>query len=63
VQREGGGFYCIIEDTLDVIVGDGHFILGLGDSIHFDQRHCYKMTNMSPDPVRILWVGAPALFG
>lgn len=63
VQREGERFYYIIEGTLDVIVGNEHFILGLGDSIHFDQRHRYKMTNMSPDPVRILWVGTPALFG
>jgi uncharacterized cupin superfamily protein len=63
VQREGEGFNYIIEETPDVIVGDRHFILGLGDSIHFDQRHRYRMTNMSPDPVRILWVGTPALFG
>jgi transcriptional regulator with XRE-family HTH domain len=61
-QRDGEGFYYIVEGSLDVVVGDERFVLGPGDSIHFDQRHRYAMSNAGRKPVRILWVGTPALF-
>jgi transcriptional regulator with XRE-family HTH domain len=62
VQREGEGFYYIVEGTLEVNVGSERFVLGAGDSIHFDQRHRYAMANPAAEPVRILWVGTPVLF-
>jgi transcriptional regulator with XRE-family HTH domain len=62
VQREGEGFYYIVEGALDVAVGDEQFVLGPGDSIHFDQRHRYAMSNTGENPVRFLWVGTPVLF-
>jgi hypothetical protein len=35
------------------ILGNG-VILGNGDSVHFDQRHPYKMANVSKKMLRIL---------
>ncbi len=60
-HREGEGFWYVLEGTLDVWVGREHFTLNAGDSAHFEQRHPYRMRNDGTTPVRMLWVGTPAL--
>lgn len=60
-HREGEGFWYVLEGTLDVWVGREHFTLNAGDSTHFEQRHPYRMRNDGTTPVRVLWVGTPAL--
>lgn len=60
-RREGEGFWYVLEGQLEVWIGDQHFTLGAGDSAHFDQRHPYRMQNPGPSPLRMLWVGTPAL--
>jgi transcriptional regulator with XRE-family HTH domain len=60
--RGGEGFYYILDGKLSVTLGRETFILGNGDSVHFDQRHAYKMANVSRKMLRILWVGTPAIF-
>jgi uncharacterized cupin superfamily protein len=52
----------VLDGEIDMTVGPDHFVLKAGDSAHFDQRHPYKMANVSDQSVRILWVGTPALF-
>ena len=61
-HREGEGFWYVLEGKLEVWVGNEHFLLGSGDSAHFDQRHAYRMQNVGDTPVRMIWVGTPALF-
>jgi len=61
-HREGEGFWYVLEGELEVWVGNEHFVLGVGDSAHFDQRHAYRMQNAGDTPVRMIWVGTPALF-
>jgi transcriptional regulator with XRE-family HTH domain len=59
--RGGEGFYYVLDGKLSVTLGHETFILGNGDSVHFDQRHPYKMANVSKKMLRILWVGTPAI--
>ncbi|QNQ11890.1 helix-turn-helix domain-containing protein [Sphingomonas alpina] len=61
-HREGEGFWYVLEGELEAWVGNEHFVLGSGDSAHFDQRHAYRMQNAGDTPVRMIWVGTPALF-
>jgi mannose-6-phosphate isomerase-like protein (cupin superfamily) len=61
-RRDGEGFWYVLDGEIDMTVGPDHFVLKAGDSAHFDQRHPYRMANRSDQPVRILWVGTPALF-
>jgi transcriptional regulator with XRE-family HTH domain len=61
-RRDGEGFWYVLDGEIDMTVGPDHFVLKAGDSAHFDQRHPYKMANVSDQSVRILWVGTPALF-
>jgi transcriptional regulator with XRE-family HTH domain len=61
-RRDGEGFWYVLDGEIDMTVGPDHFVLKTGDTAHFDQRHPYKMANRSDRPVRILWVGTPALF-
>ena len=60
--RGGEGFYYVLDGKLSVTLGSETFILGSGDSVHFDQRHPYKMANVGKKMLRILWVGTPAIF-
>jgi mannose-6-phosphate isomerase-like protein (cupin superfamily) len=60
-HREGEGFWYVLEGQLDVWIGQEHFLLGPGDSAHFDQRHPYRMRNDGPKDVKMIWVGTPAL--
>jgi len=60
--RGGEGFYYVLDGKLSVTLGCETFILGNGDSVHFDQRHPYKMANVGNKTLRILWVGTPAIF-
>ena len=61
-RRDGEGFWYILEGELEMTVGSERFVLKQGDSAHFDQRHPYKMANIGSTPMRLLWVGTPALF-
>lgn len=61
-HREGEGFWYVLEGELEVWMGHEHFVLSAGDSAHFDQRHAYRMQNAGNTPVRMIWVGTPALF-
>lgn len=61
-HREGEGFWYVLEGELEMWVGDDHFVLGAGDSAHFDQRHPYAMQNPGTATVKMIWVGTPALF-
>ena len=60
-HREGEGFWYVLEGRLDMWIGQEHFVLGVGDSAHFDQRHPYRMRNQGDKPVHMIWVGTPAL--
>ena len=60
-HREGEGFWYVLEGALDVWIGQEHFLLGPGDSAHFDQRHPYRMRNGGGGDVKMIWVGTPAL--
>jgi transcriptional regulator with XRE-family HTH domain len=60
--REGEGFYYVLGGKLTVVLGKDTFILGRGDTAHFDQRHPFQMTNSGKGVLRILWVGTPAIF-
>jgi transcriptional regulator with XRE-family HTH domain len=60
-HREGEGFWYVLEGALDVWIGQEHFLLGPGDSAHFDQRHPYRMRNDGQHDVKMIWVGTPAL--
>ena len=60
-HREGEGFWYILDGELAVWVGHDHFVLGPGDSAHFDQRHPYRMRNDGDRDVKMIWVGTPAL--
>ena len=60
--REGEGFYYVLEGELKVTLGKETFILGPGDSAHFDQRHAFQMANPGKKVLRVLWVGTPAIF-
>lgn len=60
-RREGEGFWYVLEGRLSVWIGQEHFVLGPGDSAHFDQRHLYRMRNEGTCDVRMIWVGTPAL--
>jgi transcriptional regulator with XRE-family HTH domain len=60
--RGGEGFYYVLDGKLSVTLGRETFILGNGDSVHFDQRHPYKMANVGKKTLRMLWVGTPPIF-
>ena len=60
--REGEGFYYILEGELKMTMGKETFILGPGDTAHFDQRHSFEMSNAGKRLLRMLWVGTPAIF-
>jgi transcriptional regulator with XRE-family HTH domain len=61
-RRDGEGFWYVLEGELEMTVGAERFVLAAGDSAHFDQRHPCRMGNAGTTPIRLLWVGAPALF-
>ncbi len=60
--RDGEGFYYVLAGRLTVTLGKETFILGPGDSAHFDQRHAFQMANAGKRVLRILWVGTPTIF-
>jgi mannose-6-phosphate isomerase-like protein (cupin superfamily) len=60
--RGGEGFYYVLDGKLSVTLGKESFTLGKGDSVHFDQRHPFKMANAGKKMLRMLWVGTPAIF-
>jgi transcriptional regulator with XRE-family HTH domain len=60
--REGEGFYYILEGELRMMIGKETFVLGPGDTAHFDQRHPFEMSNAGRKTLRMLWVGTPAIF-
>ncbi|HEV7441384.1 MAG TPA: XRE family transcriptional regulator [Steroidobacteraceae bacterium] len=60
--REGEGFYYVLEGELKMTLGKETFVLGPGDSAHFDQRHSFQMANSGKRILRMLWVGTPAIF-
>ncbi len=60
--REGEGFYYVLEGQLKVTLGQETFILGAGDSAHFEPRHAFQMANPGKKVPRMLWVGTPAIF-
>lgn len=62
-RREGEGFWYVLDGALQMTVGADSFELSTGDSAHFDQRHPYAMRNSGDGPLRLLWVGSPAIFG
>lgn len=62
VQREGEGFYYILQGKLHFEVADNSYELGVGDTIHFNQRLQYTMQNRGRQMVKMLWVGTPVLF-
>ena len=61
-RRDGEGFWYVLEGALTMTVGQDSFELSAGDSAHFDQRHPYAMRNPGLKPLRLLWVGSPAIF-
>ena len=60
--RQGEGFYYVLEGELKVTLGEETFVLGPGDTAHFDQRHSFQMANSGKRMLRMLWVGTPAIF-
>jgi len=60
--REGEGFYYVLGGRLTVTLGEETFVLGPGDSAHFDQRHPFQMGNAGKRVLRVLWVGTPTIF-
>jgi len=60
--RDGEGFYYVLGGRLTVTLGKETFVLGPGDSAHFDQRHPFQMANAGKRVLRILWVGTPTIF-
>jgi len=60
--REGEGFYYVLEGELKMTMGSETFILGPGDTAHFDQRHSFEMSNVGKRVLRMLWVGTPVIF-
>jgi transcriptional regulator with XRE-family HTH domain len=60
-HREGEGFWYVLEGEVEMWIGPEHFLLGAGDSAHFDQRHGYRMRNSGKTDLKMLWVGTPAL--
>jgi transcriptional regulator with XRE-family HTH domain len=60
--RQGEGFYYVLAGELKMTLGKETFVLGPGDSAHFDQRHPFQMANKGKRVLRMLWVGTPAIF-
>jgi transcriptional regulator with XRE-family HTH domain len=60
--REGEGFYYVLDGKLTVTLGSETFVLGRGDSAHFDQRHPSQMSNKGKRALHVLWVGTPKIF-
>jgi transcriptional regulator with XRE-family HTH domain len=60
--RQGEGFYYVLEGELKMTLGEETFVLGPGDTAHFDQRHSFQMANSGKRMLRMLWVGTPAIF-
>jgi len=60
--REGEGFYYVLDGHLTVTLGGETFVLGRGDTAHFDQRHPSQMANKGKRVLRVLWVGTPKIF-
>ena len=60
-RRDGEGFWYILGGEVEMWVGQEHFVLSVGDSAHFDQRHPYRMRNAATTAALMIWVGTPAL--
>jgi mannose-6-phosphate isomerase-like protein (cupin superfamily) len=52
----------VLEGELKMTLGEETFVLGPGDTAHFDQRHSFQMANSGKRMLRMLWVGTPAIF-
>jgi transcriptional regulator with XRE-family HTH domain len=61
-RREGEGFYYILSGRVRFTVGGETFVVGKGDSVHFDQRSPYNTVVVGRQPAVMLWVGTPPLF-
>lgn len=63
VSRESGeAVYYMLEGELTFKLDDEVFVLEAGDSVHFNTRTKYWMSNDGDQMARILWVGTPVLF-
>jgi transcriptional regulator with XRE-family HTH domain len=62
LRREGEGLFYMLDGNVRFEIEDESYVLGPGDSAHFDQRLRYKMVNEGTKLARILWVGTPPLF-
>jgi len=61
--HDGEEAICILSGALQVRLSGETFVLGEGDSAHYDARRRHGWANPFAEPVRILWTGTIDLFG
>lgn len=57
--HEGAEAGLVMEGTLDLWVGERHFVLGKGDSFAFPSTDPHRCLNRGTRPVKVLWVITP----
>ena len=58
-DRHGGeDLLLLLDGLLDVSVGDEHYAVADGDSLHFPADHRVRVHNATSAPARVLWVSS-----
>jgi transcriptional regulator with XRE-family HTH domain len=52
----------VLEGTLEIWVGDRHFILEAGDSFAFSSEEAHRSRNPGSSPTRVVWAIAPPTY-
>lgn len=58
-SHDGAEAGVVLSGTLDLWVGERHFVLGVGDSFSFPSTVAHRCANRGGEAVRVLWVITP----
>lgn len=62
MSHEGEDFVYLVSGTMRYEVNGVEYLLGPGDTLHFDSRQPHRGDNIGPDTAIELWVGTMRLF-
>ena len=62
VAHTGEELLFVLAGSLEYIVGSETYLLGPGDSLHFDATRPHRFSNLGETIVEVLWAGTLPLF-
>lgn len=62
IRHAGEEFVYILKGHLKIKIGSKEYLLGPGDSAHFNSSERHRWGSVGDEEVELVWVGTPPLF-